>query len=696
MNLAKRRFWLDYWRLIQDPFSEEELAFATEGFEKLLVRYHPVEEIDQILADILEHKASIMRKRYYVLGSRGMGKSTLLNYVIWSISKRQAWKILPVYLSNVHVKEERDIPDHVRAEVRDAPSHETDIHKLRRNLCLRTIEALFDTILHGLVIPSECVDNALKTSLENRKFAYYEKRGKDKIDQFTAERLLRDLLHELRPHFDAFLFLLDELDKIRDPTIVPRFFRSIQGLLGELYTYGCVFFISGVPEIRDKLSQREYRGVSGYEIGLLPWSSGEARLLIESRLRYAMLTGDFPFSDNAVELICSKSEGRPRDIQRYARDALIWGAYRKIKKIETNFVEEHVWKEENVIRFMEDVRKDPSLEKGVALLKKTYHPDTDDPSWFFILRRIFELSRFFKPSASELREIHGIDMDISEFERIVRLLQDVGAVKKRSARHREYFVLDPSLHNLFEYASKTLGESIEYLPRITYSESPEVKKVDVEFSLRRQVCKILAMNTGIKFGRRRIAKEIIGNISAKHRAMKYYKVASERDLESKLLQGLPSVLRKLVDEGIISKLWIGRRNVYYWFEGPEMDFAKGIRLAKEVAKNVETAIKAMDSKDYSGAVTMMSRAIECSLRNIGEARGVKLPSTHKEDTLSPINDVLYKAKVYDRRLYSMIVSFAVQANPIRHRVEPSADQAKLLMEHGKLVLRDSYEFRKKK
>jgi hypothetical protein len=98
--------------------------------------------------------------------------------------------------------------------------------------------------------------------------------------------------------------LYGELDKIPDPTVVPKFLRSIQGLLGELYNYGCVFFISGVPEIRDRLSKQEYGGVAGCEITLLPWSSDEASLLIESRLRYAMFIGDLPFSSDAIELIC--------------------------------------------------------------------------------------------------------------------------------------------------------------------------------------------------------------------------------------------------------------------------------------------------------------------------------------------------------------------------------------------------------
>jgi len=57
--LLKRRFWLDYWQF-KDPFSKEELKFVTEGFDKLLIRYDPVDEVDQILGDILSQEADIM------------------------------------------------------------------------------------------------------------------------------------------------------------------------------------------------------------------------------------------------------------------------------------------------------------------------------------------------------------------------------------------------------------------------------------------------------------------------------------------------------------------------------------------------------------------------------------------------------------------------------------------------------------
>jgi hypothetical protein len=360
-------------------------------------------------------------------------------------------------------------------------------------------------------------------------------------------------------------------------------------------------------------------------------------------------------------------------IQKYARDALIWAAYSQTRKIGADFLDRHAWREESVKRFLENARKLPALENGIAFLKKTYHPDADDLSIFFIMSRIFESSRLFKPSASELRETYGIDMDIAQFERFIRLLQDVGAIKKRLSKDKEYYVLCSDLQTLFEYVTKTLNEPLEYTPRIIYSESPQVREVEVEFNLHHQVSKILAQNAERRFSTKDIVKEIANNLDSKQRAMKFYQVASDENLRSKLLQGLPPVLRKLVNDSVIAKLWVGRGNVFYWSEGPEMDFAKGLRLDRDVANNVETALKAFDSKDYSGSVTTMAQAVECSLRYLGEACKVQLPVPDKEDTLSPINQSLHDARVYDRRLYSMIVSFAVQANPVRHKVEPTFD-----------------------
>jgi len=60
-----------------DPFSDEPLYYNSENFDKLLVRYAPIQEVDDILSDLYEQKRKLMRKRYYVIGLRGMGKTTM-------------------------------------------------------------------------------------------------------------------------------------------------------------------------------------------------------------------------------------------------------------------------------------------------------------------------------------------------------------------------------------------------------------------------------------------------------------------------------------------------------------------------------------------------------------------------------------------------------------------------------------------
>jgi hypothetical protein len=93
------------------------------------------------------------------------------------------------------VKEQGEAPSCER-ESDKSVNPETDIGKLRRNLCLRSVEALFDTILHELGGHGD-IDRALYTQLEERKKTYYDKIGAERIGLFTAERLYRDVLHDL-------------------------------------------------------------------------------------------------------------------------------------------------------------------------------------------------------------------------------------------------------------------------------------------------------------------------------------------------------------------------------------------------------------------------------------------------------------------------------------------------------------------
>lgn len=686
INLQKYHYWIDYWRLAQDPFTDEPLMYAAEGFDKLLVRYAPINEVDLILEDLEKHKRGILRRRYYIIGLRGMGKTTLFNYIIRTVLKHQVTKkILPIYINNVHVREPEDIID---------PSK--DPVKLRLNFCLRTIEAIFETVLHTLKDL-----NLLKQVTEDffleRRRKYYELKGRVQIDQSSAENLLKEYLNQLRSDFDIFCLLYDELDKIDDYNVVLRFLRSSQGLLESLGRYGCIIFISGVPAFRDTLSTSEYSGVGGHEITIHPWLAEEARLLIKTRLRYAMLAGRIPFEATVIEQMCKQAEGRPRFIQRLARESLVWAAYRNEKTIDESFVQQLLWKRESIEKFLSDFRTSEVLRNAVNTLEKVYNPDRDDATIYFLLLSIYRAGRFFVSSNRELSQKYGIDIGEEHYKRLMSLLLILDAIKKKRAGGKDYYVLPKDLQIVFDHVNKNINESLEYLPRIIRLHAPEVLVPAQKFSLRDETLRILNQNPQKRFGRLDIVRSIIKDPEAKNRALSYYIVSSDRELESKLKAGLPQVLKKAYQGGLTSKFWVGRRNVYQWrtkFVDPE--FFEKIRLDEDILRKLESVGQSFLAHDYDGAVTIMRLAVESSLRKLSEDCNVELPEKQREDTLGPINARLFQSKVYARNLHSMIISFKTQADPVVHGrvIVESYDQARVVLDLGKIIIREIYRLKK--
>lgn len=670
--MVKFSFWTSYWELATDPFSEEPLHYNTPNFERLLVRYAPIEEVDEILAELLQKREHLLRRRYYIIGLRGMGKTTVLNYVIREILEKPSGRILPVYVNNVHVKDPGDPIDPAK-----------DSQKLRLNFCLRTIEALFDTVLH--IFKKYTTEYA---SIEKARAKYYELKGKISIDQSTAEALLKEYLSRLKKDFDLFLLLYDELDKIDDYNTVLNFLRSSQGLLETLSQYGCVLFICGIPDFSKMLHSSEYSGVSGHEIWIRSWSIQDAKTLIKSRLDYALFTGKFPFEDKVIEIICSKAEGRPRLIQSQARDALIWGAYAGLKRIDEKFLGSFMWKDNSVLRFRSDIQNSKELQEGVNILKKIYDPDRDDPSIYFLIIKMFEVGRIFS-SLGDLREKYGIDMEMDRFERLVYLLNGFDAVNKRQTSGKSYYVLNIKLQNLFSYVKNVLKESLEYLPRAIKVELGEIRETRIEFNLRNEVVKIFVTNPHYRYRRTDLVREILNNPDAKIRALEHYKVASEKELKSKLMAAIATILRALQKEGAVIQMIRGNRVSYQFSEALEdISWAKNLLLDEDVLQNYQSAINTLKEGNLSGSVPLLRLAVENALRHLAKVYHIDLLDKAKFDTLAPINQKMYQAKVYDQGLKAMIDAFNVEVGPICHgkvKLE-DAEIAKNLLERAQMII----------
>jgi hypothetical protein len=357
-----------------------------------------------------------------------------------------------------------------------------------------------------------------------------------------------------------------------------------------------------------------------------------------------------------------------------------------------------MWKDNSILRFRSDIQGLKELQEGVNLLKKVYDPDRDDPSIYFLMMKIFEVGRIFGLS-TDLREKYGIDMEASQFERLVYLLKDFGVINERQTSGKKYYVLNYKLQNLFGYVKNVLKESLEYLPRAIKVELGEVRESKVEFNLRNEITKILITNPDHRYRRSDLIKEIMKNPDAKIRALEHYKVASEKELKSKLMAAAATVMRTLQKEGVVIQVAQGNRVSYQFSEAlEEISWAKNLLLDEDVLQNYQSAIKTLKEGNLSGSIPLLRLAVENALRHLAKVYQIELPDKAKFDTIAPINERIYQTGVYDQGLKTMIDAFNVEVGPICHgavKLE-DAERAKNLLERTQMIIRKLYIIKKER
>jgi hypothetical protein len=290
-------------------------------------------------------------------------------------------------------------------------------------------------------------------------------------------------------------------------------------------------------------------------------------------------------------------------------------------------------------------------------------------------------------------------MEAGQFERLIYLLKNFNAINERQTSGKKYYVLDDELQYLFSYVKNTLKESLEYLPRAIKVELKEVKGSKIEFNLRNEIRKILVTNPHHRYRRSDLVKEIMKNPDAKIRALEHYKVASERELKSKLMSAIATVIRTLQKEGVIVLMSQGNKILYQFSEAlEEMDWAKNLLLDEDVLQNYQSAINTFKKGDLSGTIPLLRLSVENALRHLAEVCQVELHDKAKLDTLGPINDSVYRAKVYDQGLKTMIDAFNIEVGPICHGAVKLEDieRAKNLIERAQIIIRKLYIIKKER
>jgi len=661
-----------------DPFSGEPLSYTDDGIERLIVHTEPLRRTVSILNEI---GVPTLNRRYYVIGQRGMGKSTLLNFIIRTLLRSVSIrKVLPVFVNTV-------------TEGKDPES-------LRLNFVTSTIESLFQVILMDLKRSGYLNEEVLSKFARLRR-NYFDQKGSAKIDSRTAEEFLYHLLAMLNDFgIKQFLLLYDELDKIDSYTIVLEFIRKSQSLMENLVgKYGCTVFISGIPDWISLLSKDEYSGVRGESISLEPWLPEDAMKLINLRLKYSTY-GKFetPFSDEAVKEICERGQGRPRRILELAKALLIWGAGQKKRYFEKDFCAKIFWRDDSVTRFYDALSSEDVLLSGYNKLKRIYDPDKDDPAAYYLLTLIYSVEKYADLPLSELRKRYGIDMDELVYKSLLTRLEAVDAIK-RSVEAFPYYSVTKELKGLFQYVTRTLAESLEYLPQVIKMHKPGIAEIVEEFSLRQECIAVLSNAPAKTFHVNNIVKAILENPDARQRAGRFYsaegKELSEDELSTRLKIGMRAVLRKLTDEGYVLRQQKGRRLVYRWFpKYIDVSGFKDLPVDEGVIKDLEAAGQNFGSGLYDPAISNCRSAVENALRVLYKT--VKKQPCPRNWVLDNLNQFFLDNKVYDRGLHSLILGFCQQTNPVVHRevVGVQEETARVLLDLAQNIVKQIFKIRR--
>ena len=430
------RLWYDNW---DDTFDlsggGNELSFRKGNFGALLVETEEVRLVSKLSSRI---DSAGLSTRYYIIGDRGFGKSTLLNYMAYTLYKSlDGRKALPVYVT-------------MSGEGNDEKSLEFSV---------------FDSLVKGLFdAPSDSKRMGAKTDgIESiERLAKAEVEYKNSLVKFGRVSLefvytaFENQLRHISTDFKSIVFLIDGLDKY-EPEVVLKFLRKSQERLNSLIgKYSCLFFYAADPTWVSTLESREFSGVKGHPIKLRGWTSEEVMELIRKRLE---TLGIFvpPFRKEAVELLVKEFHGNPRLILQYGDILLRYAARQRFEEIGPGLTKEIVWTDEQKSSLHQKIIQDDSFVYPYEKLRRV----VQSRPLLSVLVAAYGRTAFRRTIDYAERASIGITLDDTDFERAMEELLDRGCL--RHGATEDFVQLNSDIFNFFEFV-KALGASFEGLP----------------------------------------------------------------------------------------------------------------------------------------------------------------------------------------------------------------------------------------
>lgn len=580
-----------------------ELSFRRyEDMIHLLVETEAIRVVNRIIDKIATPYIST---RYHIIGARGFGKSTILNYVAFSLfSNLDSQKAIPVYGSLLGTA--------------------ADEKELEFIFFRSLLESLFDI---SSDLPKFQPKEMFAKSLEQLTKAREEYKKKLKqLGQVSLEFIytaFENQLDHLRETFIKIVFLLDGLDK-QDTNAVLKFLRNTQERLNSLVNkYNCMFLDAADPSWRETLDTKEFSGVRGIPISLRVWTAEEIEALIKKRLEGIGIY-QMPFDRRALEILVEDFQGNPREILQYATTLMHFAAKERVATIGPGLAREIVWTNDSKEKFFNFIIREMDARYAFEKLKTIY---TERQMMNILIAAYTHRGqRLSKTLNYEARSSVGVTVTDGDYQKFLSILLTKGCFKM--SKIQNYVELEDDVRKLFDFVAE-MGQSLVALPVVLSELEFKVESVapppQEEIMIKDEIQKVFEQHPSEWLTYKKTKELLFDNPRTKKKLEERFKV----DYDKKITATIPLVIYKLLEEG---RLMHDEATSSYRWRPSWIDFTTADWFrSKEILDLIDATKQALSSENMKELGRCCEETFLASFSKINAFCGSRFETTKIQD-----------------------------------------------------------------
>lgn len=606
-NLGGKMSWYIHWDTSFDlSRGGIELSFRNrDDMSLLLVETEAIRTVNRIINKI---GTPYISPRQHIIGTRGFGKSTLLNYMAHRLFGMLGnTKVIPVYASLL--------------------GKATDDKELEFIFFRSLLESLFDIpsdigLFRLNELFSKSSDQLTKAKLEFRK----QLRNFGQVSLEYVYTAFENQLSHLRETFHKVVFLIDGLDK-QENGVVLKFLRNTQERLNTIINkYGCVFIDAADPSWRETLDTKEFSGVRGSPINLRVWTVDEVEALIKKRLE-AIGIYQMPFERKALEILVEDFQGNPREILQYATTLLHFSAKERLATIGSGVARKIVWTNDSKEKFFNQIISNTDVRYAFEKLKTIYK----ERQMMNILTATYNQrgQRVSKNLSYEARSSIGVTLTDNDYQKFLVILMNKGCVKKSKVQN--YVELEDDVKKLFDFVAEK-GQSLVALPVVLSELEFKVENVAPPLQegiiIKEEIQKVFEQHSSEWLNHKKRKKFLVDN----PRTMKKLEEHFKEGYDKKITSTIPLIVHRLIEEG---KLMQDEDSSSYRWRPSTINFKTAhLFKSKEILDLIDLGEQAIENENTEELAELCKKFFWYAFSEIDTLFGNRFKSTNTRDTVA--------------------------------------------------------------